>query len=123
MRFKKTMMLLICMCVFTFGTTGVYAEQSPAWHVAEVKAAAAGAWYQVELRNLKLRPTGANPNPPIIRGNTVALLLSGKQKELLAVLLTAQSLGAAIEVYVDGQYYDPNAGQFPTVFTAQIVTD
>ena len=101
---KKVVLIGLMVCsVVLFSSINVMAAGN--WFTATVVSSTAGTTFQCQL-------TGTE-DPPGIRTftNKTFLLYAPLQNSMLAVLLTAQSTGSSVRVFVD-----PDLDQFPTIF-------
>ena len=102
---KKAFIIALLVCsVVVFSSINVFAAAN--WFTASVVSATAATTFQCQLTGTE-DPGGS--------GRTFTektfLLYPDIQNQMLAVLLSAQGMGANVRVYVD-----PDAGQFPTIF-------
>jgi hypothetical protein len=100
---KKAFIIALLVCsVVVFSSVNVFA--APNWFTASVVSSTAGTSFQCQL-------TGTEEGGSRTFTNKIFLLYPPLQNQMLAVLLSAQSMGANVRVYVD-----PDNGQFPTIF-------
>ena len=100
---KKAFIIALLVCsVVVFSSINVFAAAN--WFTASVVSSTAGTSFQCML-------TGTEDGGSRTFTNKVFLLYPPIQNQMLAVLLSAQGMGANVRVYVD-----PQNGTFPTIF-------
>jgi hypothetical protein len=100
---KKAFVIALLVCsVFVFSSLSAFAAAN--WFTASVVSSTAGTSFQCKL-------TGTEDGGSRTFTNKTFLLYPPIQNQMLAVLLSAQGMGANVRVYVD-----PDAGTFPTIF-------
>ena len=100
---KKAFIIALLVCsVVVFSSISAFAAAN--WFTASVVSSTAGTAFQCEL-------TGTEDGGARTFTNKTFLLFPDLQNQMLAVLLSAQSMASNVRVFVD-----PDAGQFPTIY-------
>jgi len=99
---KMVVIVLVVISVVTFSAVNVFAAAN--WFTASVVSSTAGTTFQCKL-------TGTEDGGSRTFTNKTFILYAPLQNQMLAVLLSAQSMGANVRVYVD-----PSSGTFPTIY-------
>ena len=104
MNSKKALLVALMVCsVMFFSSINATAEGN--WFTATVVSSTAGTTFQCTL-------TGSEEGGGTRTfTNKIFLLYEPLKNSMLAVLLSAQSMGASVRVYVD-----PDVGTFPTIY-------
>jgi hypothetical protein len=103
MNTKKLVLIAVMACsVILFSS--IHALAAANWFTATVVSSTAGTTFQCQL-------TGTEDGGSRSFTGKTFLLYQPLQNQMLAVLLTAQSMGSSVRVYVD-----PDAGIFPTLY-------
>lgn len=101
---KMAIIALVVGSIVVFSAVNVFAAAN--WFTATVVSSTAGTTFQC-----KLTGTEDSGSPPRSFTSKTFLLYAPIQNQMLAVLLSAQSMGSAVRVFVD-----PDNGTFPTIF-------
>ena len=100
---KMAIIALVVGSIVVFSAVNVFAAAN--WFTASVVSSTAGTTFQCQL-------TGTEDSAPNRTFTSKTFILYAPiQNQMLAVLLSAQSMGSAVRVYVD-----PDSGTFPTIY-------
>ena len=103
MKTKKVALIVVMVCsVILFSS--IHALATPNWFTATVVSSTAGTTFQCQL-------TGTEDGGSRTFTSKTFLLHPTIKNQMLAVLLSAQSMGSSVRVYVD-----PDAVGFPTIY-------
>ena len=108
MKSKKVALIAVIACSLLIFAS-IPAMAAGGWFTATVVSSTAGQQFQCQL-------TGTEEGGSRTFTNKIFLLLPDIQNAELAVLLSAQSMGASVRVFVD-----PDVGQFPTIYGIGLV--
>ena len=113
MKLKKIALIAVTICSFLIFSS-IYAMAAANWFTATVVSSTAATTFQCQLTGTEESDLGGG-----IRTftNKVFLMYEPIQNQILAVLLSAQSMGASVRVYVD-----PDNGTFPTIYGIGMVS-
>jgi hypothetical protein len=103
MKTKKVVLITAMVCSLVLFSS-IHALAAANWFTATVVSSTAATTFQCQL-------TGTEEGGSRTFTNKVFLMYEPIQNQMLAVLLSAQSMGASVRVYVD-----PDSGTFPIIY-------
>jgi len=110
MNTKKIAFIAVMVCsVILFSS--IHALAAAGWFNATILSSTASTTFQCQLTGTELGGTSRS-----FTGKTF-LMYEPLQNQMLAVLLTAQSAGSSVRVYVD-----PDVGTYPTIYAIGLVS-